>query len=282
MEVIEMRGAWNKGKLVGQKPPLKPKDIWAIRIHLQNAQAVRDLTMFNFGYRQQASRLRSRQPSSTRRRAREPDSSASHGDPAENAAVGAVRADGTNENGCWHLVGGGLASGDQYLFPSRVANSPKFRPANMRGSSIAGLKPLALIRRRTGRTRCGEPRRPSSTSAQRTCAPFSCCLLIPSWKVPSGILESRWMTRRRSPSKPKSSSAAATARATACGRFLASCPASTPGQKRPVDRPPNSLQPPIRVARCTALAMRLALWSGRLRVQTRPLARQLTHSKRLP
>ena len=47
MEAIEKRDAWNKGKLVGQKPPLKPKDIWAIRIHLQNANAVRDLAMFN-------------------------------------------------------------------------------------------------------------------------------------------------------------------------------------------------------------------------------------------
>ncbi len=26
---------WNKGKLVGKKPPLKLKEIWAIRIHLQ-------------------------------------------------------------------------------------------------------------------------------------------------------------------------------------------------------------------------------------------------------
>ena len=41
------REAWNKGKLVGQKAPLKPKDIWAIRIHLQNAHEVRDLAMFN-------------------------------------------------------------------------------------------------------------------------------------------------------------------------------------------------------------------------------------------
>jgi hypothetical protein len=47
METINKREAWNKGKLVGQKPPLKPKDIWAMRIHLQNAQAVRDLAMFN-------------------------------------------------------------------------------------------------------------------------------------------------------------------------------------------------------------------------------------------
>lgn len=47
MEAIQKREAWNKGKLIGQKPPLKPKDIWAIRIHLQSAHAVRDLAMFN-------------------------------------------------------------------------------------------------------------------------------------------------------------------------------------------------------------------------------------------
>jgi len=28
---------WNKGKLVGQKPPLKLREIWAIRIRLQLA-----------------------------------------------------------------------------------------------------------------------------------------------------------------------------------------------------------------------------------------------------
>jgi hypothetical protein len=32
MAVIEKREAWNKGKPIGQKPPLKPKEIWAIRI----------------------------------------------------------------------------------------------------------------------------------------------------------------------------------------------------------------------------------------------------------
>ena len=47
MEFSQHREPWNKGKLVGQKPPLKPKDIWAIRIHLQNEHQVRDLAMFN-------------------------------------------------------------------------------------------------------------------------------------------------------------------------------------------------------------------------------------------
>ncbi|SMF67664.1 hypothetical protein SAMN02745866_04305 [Alteromonadaceae bacterium Bs31] len=38
---------WNKGKLVGQKPPLKLPEIWAIRIRLQLAKHFRDLALFN-------------------------------------------------------------------------------------------------------------------------------------------------------------------------------------------------------------------------------------------
>ena len=47
MENDQFREPWNKGKLIGQKPPLKLKDIWAIRIHLQLGKLVRDLAMFN-------------------------------------------------------------------------------------------------------------------------------------------------------------------------------------------------------------------------------------------
>ena len=38
---------WNKGKLVGQKPPLQPKHVWAIRTKLQLDGRVRDLALFN-------------------------------------------------------------------------------------------------------------------------------------------------------------------------------------------------------------------------------------------
>ena len=38
---------WNKGKLVGQKPPLKQKEVWEIRVHLQMRHKIRDLAMFN-------------------------------------------------------------------------------------------------------------------------------------------------------------------------------------------------------------------------------------------
>ncbi|MGP8437888.1 tyrosine-type recombinase/integrase [Paraburkholderia fungorum] len=47
METKQTREPWNKGKLIGQKPLLKPKEIWAIRIRLQNAHSVRDLALFN-------------------------------------------------------------------------------------------------------------------------------------------------------------------------------------------------------------------------------------------
>jgi hypothetical protein len=38
---------WNKGKLVGQKAPLRLKEIWAIRIRLQLAERTRELALFN-------------------------------------------------------------------------------------------------------------------------------------------------------------------------------------------------------------------------------------------
>ena len=38
---------WNKGKLVGQKAPLRLKDIWAILVRLQIAEKIRDLALFD-------------------------------------------------------------------------------------------------------------------------------------------------------------------------------------------------------------------------------------------
>jgi integrase len=124
METINKRGAWNKGKLVGHKPPLKPKDIWAIRIYLQNAHAVRDLAMFNLAI---DSKLRGCDLVSLRVR------DVTHGNqvlprtmviqrktqrPVPFELTEPTRA----EVSAWleksHL------RGDQFLFPSRVAKSP--------------------------------------------------------------------------------------------------------------------------------------------------------------
>lgn len=41
------RSAWNVGRMIGPKPPLKPKYIWAIRQQLKNADRIRDLALFN-------------------------------------------------------------------------------------------------------------------------------------------------------------------------------------------------------------------------------------------
>jgi integrase len=39
---------WNKGKLTGARPPLRPKNVWSIRTKLQVEGRIRDLAMFNF------------------------------------------------------------------------------------------------------------------------------------------------------------------------------------------------------------------------------------------
>jgi integrase len=41
------RTPWNKGKLIGAKPPLRLKHVWSIRIQLQIDRRTRDLAMFN-------------------------------------------------------------------------------------------------------------------------------------------------------------------------------------------------------------------------------------------
>ncbi|CAL60971.1 hypothetical protein HEAR0778 [Herminiimonas arsenicoxydans] len=38
---------WNQGKLIGQKAPLKIKEIWGIRIRLQLSHQIRNLALFN-------------------------------------------------------------------------------------------------------------------------------------------------------------------------------------------------------------------------------------------
>ena len=43
------RTPWNKGRLVGQKRPLRPKEVWAIRVRLQIKHNKRDLAMFILG-----------------------------------------------------------------------------------------------------------------------------------------------------------------------------------------------------------------------------------------
>lgn len=44
---VAQRPAWNTGRLIGPKPPLKPRHIWAIRTRPQHDHGMRDLALFN-------------------------------------------------------------------------------------------------------------------------------------------------------------------------------------------------------------------------------------------
>jgi hypothetical protein len=50
--VSPRRTPWNKGKLIGAKPPLRIKNVWAIRSTLQLSGRTRDLALFNLGIRE--------------------------------------------------------------------------------------------------------------------------------------------------------------------------------------------------------------------------------------
>ena len=51
------RVPWNKGKLTGAKPPLRPKHVWSIRTELQIEGRTRDLAMFNLAMSPSGSRM---------------------------------------------------------------------------------------------------------------------------------------------------------------------------------------------------------------------------------
>lgn len=41
-----LRPAWNNGRIVGQRRPVKPKHVWTIRVRLEIAENHRDLVLF--------------------------------------------------------------------------------------------------------------------------------------------------------------------------------------------------------------------------------------------
>jgi integrase len=124
ISAVKSRDPWNKGKLVGQKLPLKPKDIWAIRIRLQMAHRTRELALFNLGI---DSKLRGCDLVALRVR------DVCHGDRVANRAIVLqhkthrpvqfeITATTQNAVQTW-IREAGLKS-ESYLFPSRIHQSP--------------------------------------------------------------------------------------------------------------------------------------------------------------
>jgi integrase len=47
LATVARRTPWNKGKLIGAKPPLRPNQVWSIRTRLLIERRARDLALFN-------------------------------------------------------------------------------------------------------------------------------------------------------------------------------------------------------------------------------------------
>lgn len=114
----------NKGEIVGQKAPLKLKDIWAIRIRLQIGHRTRELALFDLGLDSKV-----RACDLVRLRVRD----ISHGDRISTRAVVMqqktslpVRFEITNPTSeavtAW--IKQAALSNDDYSFPSRIHDSP--------------------------------------------------------------------------------------------------------------------------------------------------------------
>ena len=121
---VQRREAWNKGKLVGQKTPFKLKEIWAIRIRLHMAHLTRDLAPFDLAI---DSELRACDLVKLKVR------DVSHGDRIAARAIvmqqktqRPVQFEITEQTreAVLHWIRQQALSSDDYLFPSRLHDSP--------------------------------------------------------------------------------------------------------------------------------------------------------------
>ena len=153
------RQPWNKGKVVGQKAPPKPKDIWALRVRLQILSRVRELALFNLGI---DSKLRGCDLVKLKVR------DVCHGDQV--AALAIVMQQKTQRPVQFEITQptrdtvqawikqAGLRS-DDFLFPSRIQDSPHLGTRQYARILEGWIGELGLIPRPTERIRYGEPRR---------------------------------------------------------------------------------------------------------------------------
>ena len=150
---------WNKGRLIGQKRPLKPKDVWSIRVRLQVERGARNLALFNLAIDSKLRgcdlvRLQVDDVSvSGRVRDRATIVQKKTGRPVQfeiteqtRAAIQAWLPDLRSRN-------------TRYLFPAGSERSRTYRPGSMPGSSILGSRALDLTAQPMARIRCGGPRR---------------------------------------------------------------------------------------------------------------------------
>ena len=150
---------WNKGKLLGQKPPLKLKEIWAIRIRLQMARRVRELALFNLAI---DSKLRGCDLVGLRVH------DLVHGNRVAARAIVMQKkterpvqfeiTEQTREAVTAWIAAAHLRP-DQFLFRVVCRSHPTFRPGSIPGSSGPRCGRLGLTRPPVALTRCAAPNR---------------------------------------------------------------------------------------------------------------------------
>ena len=156
---IRKQTPWNKGKLTGAKPPLRPKHVWSIRTKLQIEGRVRDLAMFNLAI---DSKLRGCDVEAIK-----VDDVAAGGYTADRATV---RQKKTGRPVRFELTEQTRQAVDEYLPPTRrpasscsqaVVVPKKASPhANMRAWYRIGSAVSGWIRGYMGRIHCDAPKRP--------------------------------------------------------------------------------------------------------------------------
>jgi hypothetical protein len=199
--LVQRHLPWNKGRLTGQKRPLKPKDVWAIRVRLQLEHRKRDLALFNLAI---DSKLRGCDlvrlqvndiGAGDRVRDRATIIQKKIGRPVQFEITEQTRA--SIDDWLSSLTAGNR----QYLFPSRFREQPHLSTRQMPGSSTPGSRAPGWTAPPTSLTRCGVQRRPRSTRGQGICEWFNCCSATQSSKARCAISASRSMTRSAFPSK---------------------------------------------------------------------------------
>ena len=177
--VTPKRNAWNKGRIIGQKRPLLPKQVWAIRARLEIAGHLRDLALFNVAI----------------------DSKLRGCDLVKLAVADLVKHDRVRERvsviqsktkkpvqfelteNTRDTVKAWARSpemiGCQFMFPSRFHDRPRIsQRVNMGGLFVIGLRRLGWSRAPMALIHSAGPRLRRSTAKRATFALCSFCLAI--------------------------------------------------------------------------------------------------------
>ena len=188
---------WNKGKLTGAKPPLRPKHVWSIRTKLQMADRKRDLALFNLAI---DSKLRGCDVVALK-----VEDIAPHGYAVERVTV---RQKKTGRPVRFEVTEQTRQAVDEYLRSTNRKQGQFLFPAQRRPEEALSTRQYARVLadwvRGIGLDPCvygtHSLRRTKATLIYRRTGnlrPSNCCSVTPRSRARSDISASRWMTRSR-------------------------------------------------------------------------------------